>query len=154
MDFPANPPVPYEYADYMGEALGAIPDEVWKTDRDLLMLFDSDKTVAELTPDFQKIKDFPIGLSCYVTAKSSVSEYDIVARAFWPKVNINEDPVCGSMHTTLLPFWQDRLKKERIISRNLSKRGGTVICERAGDRVKLSGQGRLYLVGDILVDMF
>ncbi len=152
MVFPATPPVPYQYADYMGDALGAVPSEVWKTDRDLLMVFDSDRTVAELTPDFQKIKAFPVGLSCYVPARSSDPAFDIVARAFWPKIHVNEDPVCGSMHTTLMPFWQERLQKDRIVSRNLSSRGGTVICQRAGDRVKLSGQGKLYLTGHILTD--
>lgn len=152
MDFPSIAPEKFEYADYMGDGVGAVPGEVWKTDRDLLLVYDSDETVRNLKPDFQKLKEFPVGLSVYVTAKSSDPEYDIVARAFWPKINVNEDPVCGSMHSTLMPFWQARIGKDTIASRNLSQRGGTVYCEQCGDRVKISGRGAIYLVGNILID--
>lgn len=152
MDFPSIPPERYEYADYMGDGVGAVPSEVWKTDRDLLLVYDSAETIQDLTPDFEKIKAFPVGMSVYVTAKSNDPNYDIVARAFWPKINVNEDPVCGSMHSTLVPFWGERLGKNKISSRNLSRRGGTVYCEQCGDRVKISGRGALYLVGNILID--
>ena len=152
MDFPSLPPEPFEYADYMGEGVGAVPSEVWKTDRDLLLVFDSDETVIGLRPDFEKLKAFPVGLSVYVTAKSSDPRFDIAARAFWPKISVNEDPVCGSMHSALMPFWGGRLGKDKIVSRNYSRRGGTVWCEQAGDRVKISGKGAMYLIGEILID--
>ena len=87
-----------------------------------------------------------------MTAKSADPRFDIAARAFWPKINVNEDPVCGSMHSTLMPFWGKLLGKDKIVSRNYSRRGGTVWCEQAGDRVKISGKGALYLVGEILLD--
>ena len=87
----------------------------------------------------------------YVTTKSGDPAYDIVARAFWPRLNIDEDPVCGSMHTVLVPYWSRILKKDRIISRELSARGGTLYGELCGDRVKLSGKCRLYLSGEITV---
>lgn len=151
MDFPVVAPDPYQYEEYMGEGIGAIPSEVWKTDRDLMLVFDSDKVIQEMQPDFGKLKEFPVGLSVYVTAKSSNPDYDIVARAFWPKLSINEDPVCGSMHTTLIPYWSKLLGKEKIISRELSPRGGTLYCELAGDRVRLSGKCKLYLKGEIFV---
>lgn len=152
MDFPSVAPERYEYADYMGEGVGAVPAEVWKTDRDLLLVYDNAAAVRDMTPDFQKVKEFPVGLSVYVTAPSDDPGYDIVARAFWPKIGIDEDPVCGSMHCTLMPFWQDRLGKETISSRNLSRRQGTVRCRQVGDRVELIGKGALYSVGEILVD--
>ena len=152
MDFPSLPPEKYEYADYMGDGVGAVPAEVWKTDRDLLLVYDSDETVRGLKPNFQKLKEFPVGLSVYVTALSKDPQYDIVARAFWPKINVNEDPVCGSMHSTLMPFWKERLGKDTIVSRNLSARGGTVYCQQCGDRVVISGKGALYLTGSILED--
>ena len=152
MDFPSLPPEPFEYADYMGDGVGAVPSEVWKTDRDLLLVYDSDETVKALQPDFEKLKAFPVGMSVYVTAKSTDPRFDIAARAFWPKINVNEDPVCGSMHSALMPFWGERLGKSEIVSRNYSRRGGTVWCEQAGDRVKISGKGALYLVGEILLD--
>lgn len=152
MDFPSVPPTRYAYSDYMGEGLGAVPSEVWRTERDLLLVYDSAETVRNLKPDFEKIKAFPVGMSVYVTARSDDARYDIVARAFWPKINVNEDPVCGSMHSTLMPFWKDRLGKDSISSCNLSRRGGTVYCQQCGDRVKISGRGMLYLVGNILID--
>lgn len=152
MDFPSIVPEKYEYADYMGEGVGAVPSEVYKTERDLLLVYDDEETVRDLKPDFQKIKAFPVGMSVYVTAKCKSDRYDIVARAFWPKINVNEDPVCGSMHAALMPFWQERLGKDSIVSRNLSERGGTVFCMQCGDRVKISGWGALYSVGNILID--
>lgn len=109
-------------------------------------------TVIGLRPDFEKLKAFPVGLSVYVTAKSSDPRFDIAARAFWPKISVNEDPVCGSMHSALMPFWGGRLGKDKIVSRNYSRRGGTVWCEQAGDRVKISGKGAMYLIGEILID--
>ena len=152
MVFPSLPPQPFDYADYMGEGMGAVPSEVWKTDRDLFLVYDSDETVRNLTPDFQKLKEFPAGLSVYVTAKSSDPRYDIVARAFWPKINVNEDPVCGSMHCALMPFWKDRLGKEELVCRSLSKRGGTIVCRQDGDTVMLQGRGAFYLKGELNIE--
>ena len=132
--------------------MGAVPSEVWKTDRDLFLVYDSDETIRNLTPDFQKLKRFPAGLSVYVTAKSSDPRYDIVARAFWPKINVNEDPVCGSMHCALMPFWKDRLGKEELVCRSLSKRGGTIVCHQDGDTVLLQGRGAFYLKGGLNIE--
>ena len=71
--------------------------EVLKTGRDLMLVYDSEEIVRDMRPDFEKLKKFPVGLSVYVTARSSSPMYDIVARAFWPKIGINEDPVCGEL---------------------------------------------------------
>jgi len=150
MDFPTIAPRKFEYADYMTEALGVKPSEVWCTDRDMLFVFDSEEEVRNMAPDFSKIKEFPHGLSAYVTALSD--EYDFVARAFWPKININEDPVCGAMYCTLIPFWRERIGKDSMIARQVSPRGGTVYCEYLGGRVKISGRGALYSAGNLFVD--
>lgn len=150
MDFPTSIPEIYHLTDFMVEALGATPIEVLKTDRDLLFVFDSEDTVKNLNPDFSKIKQFPEGLSAYVTAKSE--EFDFVARAFWPKLNINEDPVCGTMYCCLIPYWRGKNGLDKMIARQVSKRGGTVYCEFSGERVKLSGKAVLYAIGDICVD--
>lgn len=151
MDFPAVLATPYLYEDYMGSGVGAVPAEVLRTERDLMLVYDSDETVRTMQPDFGKLKEFSVGQSVYVTAKSSDPAYDIVARAFWPKLGINEDPVCGSMHTTLVPYWSRILKKNNIVSRELSARGGTLYCELCGNRIKLSGKCQLYLCGEISV---
>lgn len=153
MSFPSIIPEKYEYADYMSEGVGgAVPREVYKTERDLILIYDSEETIQNMQPDFSKIKEFPVGLSVYVTALSNNEKYDIVARAFWPKINVNEDPVCGSMYCALMPFWRERLGKNKLVSRQLSQRGGMVYCEYCGDRVKISGRGALYAVGNILID--
>jgi PhzF family phenazine biosynthesis protein len=150
MDFPTIVPEKYHLTDLMVDALGAVPTEVLKTHRDLIFIFDSEETVKNLNPDFSKIKQFPVGLSAYVTAKSE--EYDFVARAFWPKINIDEDPVCGTMYCSLIPYWRDYNGLDKMVARQVSKRGGTVYCEYFGDRVKLSGRASLYLEGNICVD--
>ncbi len=152
MDFPILKPEKFEYADYMKDGMGAKPAEVYKTERDLVLLFDSAETVRNLEPDFQKLKDFPVCLSVYATAESDDPRYDIVARAFWPKIGINEDPVCGSMYSALTPFWTERLGRDKILSDNLSRRGGRVYAELREDVVKISGRGALYLEGNILID--
>ena len=150
MDFPASVPKKYHLTDQMTEALGATPTEVFRTERDLIFVFDSEDMVKQLTPDFAKIKEFPEGLSAFVTAKSEA--FDFVARAFWPKLNINEDPVCGSMFCCLIPYWRTITGLDKMVARQVSQRGGTVFCEYCGDRVKLSGRVALYLVGEICVD--
>ncbi len=150
MRFPTIAPERYAYAEYMGEGMGAVPSEVYRTERDLLLVYDSEETIRNMKPDFAKLKEFPVGLSVYVTAKSSGNDYDIVARAFWPKINVNEDPVCGTMYCTLMPFWRER-QKMRLVARQLSARGGTVYCSYNGD-VGISGRGALYSVGTIFVN--
>ena len=126
MDFPMIPPEKYELYDYMTEALGAIPAEVYKTERDLIFVFDSESTITDLRPDFSKLKAFPVGLNAFVTARSNNEDYDFVVRTFWPKININEDPVTGAAFCCLIPFWQWRLNKTKMVARQVSARGGTV----------------------------
>lgn len=150
MDFPASIPEKHHLTDQMVEALGTTPTEVLKTNRDLIFLFDSEDTVKNLTPDFSKMKEFPEGLSVFVTAKGET--FDFVARAFWPKLNIDEDPVCGSMYCCLIPYWREKIRLDKMVARQVSKRGGTVYCEYCGERVKLSGRAALYAVGNICVD--
>ena len=150
MDFPTIEPVPFEYAEYMTEAMGAKPEEVYRTERDLMLVYDSEETVQNLKPDFDKIRKFPVGKSVYVTARGRSCDY--VGRAFWPKININEDPVCGAMYCTLIPFWYKRMEKKKTIARQLSARTGTIYCEYHGDRVTISGHCALYAEGNICVD--
>lgn len=149
MDFPVIRPEKYELEPYMAEALGATPKEVHRTERDLIFVFDSEKVIREMCPDFSKIAAFPIGLSAFVTARSDHEDIDFVARAFWPKLKIDEDPVNGAGFCSLVPYWKERLNKHMMTSRYLSKRGGTVYCEYAEDLIKISGYGALYLVGEI-----
>lgn len=150
LDFPKMELEQITNEDYIADALGAKPVEVWRTERDMVCLFDDENTVSNMQPDLAKIKEFPIGLSVFVTAKSA--KYDFVARAFWPKMGIDEDPVCGSMFCALAPFWKNILSKDRMVCRQVSRRGGTVYCEVAGNRVNISGRGALYSEATIYID--
>ena len=149
MDFPSIETEPYPLRQEMIDALGVTPLEVYKA-RDLIFLLDSEDTVRELNPDFEKIKNLPEGLGVFVTAKGK--EFDFVSRAFWPKMCVNEDPVCGSMHCSLLPYWVKKLDKTHMVARQLSKRGGTIYLEYCGDRVKLSGNTALYATAELHVE--
>ena len=149
MTFPRMEVRPYRGDDLaaIADALGARPAEVLATERDLICVFEHEETVNALTPDSEKVAALAYGLSVYATAPSAA--YDYVARAFWPKLGIPEDPVCGSMQSALVPLWSERLGKASLVCRQTSARGGTVWCEDDGDAVRISGTGARYLTGTI-----
>lgn len=148
LDFPAIIPESYPMDESIASILGAEPVEVYKG-RDLIVRLTSEEAVRNLTPDFEKLKALP-GLGVFVTAESE--EYDYVARAFFPKLNINEDPVTGAMQCSLVPFWTERLGKAEFVVRQLSQRGGTLYCENHTDRIKIKGSAVLYLTGNIQIN--
>lgn len=148
LDFPALDYHPGTLPEGLVEALGATPAEVYAS-RDVLLVLDSAETVCSLAPDFAKLLKVATGHGFVVTAASQ--DYDFVSRAFFPKMGINEDPVCGSAHCTLAPFWAQRLGKNELTARQVSPRGGTLYCKMAGDRVKIAGRAVLYLKGEIYV---
>ena len=145
LDFPAYDLKPVEITDAMVDAMGARPTEAYMG-RDLLCLFDDEKTVRELKPDMDKLKKID-GLLLHVTAAGK--DVDCVSRSFAPKLNVIEDPVCGSGHCHIAPYWINKLDKESIVAYQASRRGGTLYCTMDGDRVKLSGKAALYSVADI-----
>ncbi len=149
MEFPRIAPAPFSCDDDFEKALGAAPAQVLATERDLVCVFDDEATVREMEPDFDRIKAFSHGLSTYVTAPASGHDY--VARAFWPKIGIDEDPVCGSMQSALVPYWSERLGKRDLVCFEPSQREGTVWCCDLGGAVSIAGHGRLYLRGEIEV---
>ncbi|MCL2757513.1 MAG: PhzF family phenazine biosynthesis protein [Coriobacteriia bacterium] len=148
MDFPSWEPKPIPITALMEEAIGACVLEAYLS-RDMLLLVADEQTVRELDPDPALAAQLPDCFCVIATAKGD--EADFVSRVFVPNEGIFEDPVTGSTHSTLIPFWAQRLQKDRMESRQLSKRGGTLLCEYCGDRVKISGQAVLYLQGEILV---
>jgi len=150
MDFPTIPSVKYPLSTQMIEALGVTPKETYKN-RDLIFLLDSEEAVKNITPDFVKLGKIPEGLAVFVTAKAKGNKYDYVSRAFWPKLKVNEDPVCGVMHCSLIPFWAERLNKNEMIARQLSSRGGALYCKYEEDRVKIAGKAILYSIADIFI---
>ena len=148
MDFPARKPDRVELTDQMSRAIGAPALEAYKS-RDLLLLVENECQVLRLTPDFELMKQLPGCLAVIVTAKGK--EVDFVSRVFAPGAGLPEDPVTGSVHCTLIPFWAERLGKEEMVAKQLSKRGGTLYCKNCGDRVKIAGKAALYLRGELLI---
>jgi len=149
MDFPAAASERIEITAQMVEALGTTPVEAYKN-RDLLFVVDSEEQVHTLTPDFSKLKELPEGLGVIITAKGN--QVDFVSRAFFPKLNVNEDPVCGSAHCGLIPYWANQLNKNTMIAQQLSSRGGIIHGRLEGPRVKLAGKAALYSIGTIFLE--
>ena len=147
MDFPSRMPSPIALTPQMGAAIGVPPLEAHLS-RDLVLLLESEQQVRELTPNFDLIKQLGY-FAVVVTAKGD--QADFVSRFFTPRAGVPEDPVTGSAHCSLIPFWAERLGKDVMVARQLSARGGVLYCENRGSRVKIAGEAVLYLRGEILI---
>lgn len=148
MDFPARVPVSVPVTEEMLRAIGAPVLEAHLS-RDLLLLVENESEVRSLSPDIAAIENLPDGKAVIVTARGE--DADFVSRFFAPKMGIAEDPVTGSAHATLVPFWAERLEKTKLIARQLSRRGGTLFLEHLGERVKIAGKAQLYLEGELWI---
>ncbi|MBR1858553.1 MAG: PhzF family phenazine biosynthesis protein [Selenomonadaceae bacterium] len=146
MDFPAYNYKKVAVTDDMTEALGVRPIEAVLS-RDLLMVLPSEDDVKNLNPNLDKLSKLD-GLIQAVTAASS--DYDCVSRVFAPKIGINEDPVTGSTHCLITPYWANKLGKNKLTAFQASKRTGKLYCEYVGDRVKISGKAALYSISEII----
>lgn len=149
MNFPVHKPMPAPHHKMLEPALGGPAREFWVgTNGMKLAVLDSAERVRNLRPQMGAVAQ--IGdKGLIVTAPGDDQDsVDFVSRYFTPKEGIPEDPVTGSAHTVLAPYWAKRLKKDTLHARQVSKRGGDVFCQLAGDRVFLSGHGVLYLKGE------
>ena len=153
MDFPARPPAAIEITDALVSALGATPREVLKA-RDILAIFDSEQEVLALRPDFDRIAALD-AFAVIVSARgdSQSNSADFVSRFFAPGQGVPEDPVTGSAHCTLTPYWSAKLGKTSLVARQVSARGGDLRCEMHGDRVVIAGNTVEYLRGEIAIDL-
>jgi PhzF family phenazine biosynthesis protein len=163
MDFPActgtECPVPGDLAEALGaQPRAVVPGTVAGGRRHgatMLAIFEDPAAIAAMGPDFAKLAGFcrPLGnLGVAVTARyEGPEEWDFVSRFFAPAKGIDEDPVTGGAHCALTPYWSARLAKPRLVGRQLSRRGGTVLCEDRGERVGLKGRCADYMVGEITV---
>lgn len=140
MDFPAYELTPVSVTQAMTDALGAKPIEAYMG-RDLLCVFDDERTVYNIKADQERVKDLD-GLLLHVTAKGS--DFDCVSRSFGPKCNIPEDPVCGSGHCHILPYWSKRLHKTELVAYQASARGGVLHGTLTDGRVLISGEAALF----------
>jgi len=152
MDFPANPPQPCETPAGLLPALGLIDRglksaQVMKS-RDYLVVVHQAEQVRALSPDIAALAKMDAGSGTIVTAPGE-GDVDYVCRMFLPSAGIDEDPVTGSIHCALAPYWAGRLGKNTFRAQQLSARGGYMRCTIAGDRVKIGGRARLYLQGTL-----
>jgi PhzF family phenazine biosynthesis protein len=150
LDFPATPDAPAEPPPALAGALGAKPVYVGKSRFDYLIELGSEAEVRALAPDFARLRALPVR-GVMVTSRASTPGFDFVSRFFAPAVGVDEDPVTGSSHCCLTPFWSRRLGKTELTARQLSARGGTLRLRLAGDRVKLGGQAVTVLHGELAV---
>jgi PhzF family phenazine biosynthesis protein len=148
MDFPTRPSSPVPTPPGLAEALGATPLEVTENDFNYLVLLDSEKVLRAIAPDMAAL--IRIGKSGFIaTAKSDDGSYDFVSRYFAPVKGIPEDPVTGSAHCMLAPYWAPRLGKTDFTAFQASPRGGKILCRLRGDRTELEGECVFYLEGEV-----
>lgn len=149
LDFPATPDQPAEPPVGLVEALRVVPQYVGKSRFDYLVLVDGEAVVRALSPDFGQLRSTP-ARGVIVTSRADTQGWDFVSRFFAPAAGVDEDPVTGSAHCCLTPFWSRRLQKKEMVARQLSARGGTLRVRLDGDRVRLGGQAVTVLRGELL----
>ena len=147
LDFPANPPTEMPAPAGLPEALGLAPTYVGKTRFDYLVEVGSASAVRSAAPDFLALKETPVR-GVILTARSEGADADFVSRFFAPAIGVDEDPVTGSSHTALAPYWAAKLGKNELVGRQLSARGGVVRCVVDGDRVRMSGRAVTVVRGE------
>lgn len=143
LDFPVRPAARCEVPAALREGLGANPLDVMRS-RDYLVVLQDEAAVRALEPDFALLKQ----VDCLgIIATAPGDTVDFVSRFFAPRAGIDEDPVTGSAHCTLVPYWAARLRKQTLTARQVSRRGGELYCTLAGERVHIGGHAVTYLTG-------
>jgi predicted PhzF superfamily epimerase YddE/YHI9 len=146
LDFPSRPPERADHAlDRVAEAFGRRPTALLAA-RDYMAVYDNEDDVRALRPDMTRVAALDL-MAAMATAPGR--DCDFVSRFFAPQVGVPEDPVTGSAHCTLVPYWSERLKKRDLFARQVSARGGELWCEDAGGRVRIGGRAAKYLDGTI-----
>ena len=148
LDFPADELREIPLTSDITSAFKEKPIAACKGKTDYMIVFGSENEIANMVPDISKINSL-IARGVIVTAKGN--EVDFVSRFFAPQAGIDEDPVTGSAHTSLTPYWSKQLGKKTLKAIQLSARRGYLTCVANGNRVQISGEGRLYLKGQIIV---
>ena len=149
LDFPSRPPQPVAASPALEQALGAVPQQVLKA-RDYLCVFESEDAMLALKPDMAKLA----ALECFaVIVTAPGMDCDFVSRFFAPAKGVDEDPVTGSAHCTLIPYWAERLRKTKLFARQRSRRGGELWCEHRGDRVSIAGRAVKFSEGTIELEV-
>ena len=148
LDFPSTPADPIEPPAGLSSLIGSVPKFVGRSRFDLLIELTDAEELSDLDPDFMGLSSLPVR-GFIVTAKSDVPEYDFLSRFFAPATGVQEDPVTGSAHCALAPYWAEKLGKTKMVGFQASLRGGVVKVKYVGDRVKLFGQAVTVLRGEL-----
>jgi len=151
LDFPKQETVPATLPAEIARAFKFSPFETWKANDDYMLIFEKEEEIRDLEPDFGELKKVP-ARGIIVSAPGSQPGTDFVSRFFAPGSGIDEDPVTGSAHTKLVPYWAARLGKPHLTARQISKRSGLLTCENKGDRVLMGGHGKLFMEGSIYLE--
>ena len=149
LNFPKDIFQSVEISDDIKSAFDLFPLEVFKGKTDYLFVFETEKQIQNIKPNLTNITKLG-GRGVIITAKGE--KVDFVSRFFAPQSGIDEDPVTGSAHTTLIPFWSEKLNKTKLSAIQLSERKGYLQCELLNDRVEICGQAKLYLIGEIFTE--
>lgn len=149
LNFPSDTLKKVAPLSLLSDGLRQTPIEVYRGKDDFLVIFENQEIIENLKPDFSKLAQLNDARGIICTAKGK--EVDFVSRCFYPAAGIDEDPVTGSAHTTMLPYWAKKLGQTQFTARQLSERGGLLHCEFLGDRVDISGKGVTYLRGHIFI---
>jgi PhzF family phenazine biosynthesis protein len=147
LDFPARPVKECDAPEGLIEAIGKKPKAILKA-RDYFLVYENEQEILDISPNFSKLLEIDAH-GFIVTAIGDSS--DFVSRFFAPEVGVFEDPVTGSSHCNLIPYWAEKIGKTQLFARQISARGGELSCELRGDRVKIGGNAVLYLKGEIYV---
>jgi PhzF family phenazine biosynthesis protein len=146
LDFPSRMPLPCDVPDQLWKGIGiSTAVEVLKS-RDYFVVLPDEDAITSVEPDFAIIKELD-AIGVIVTAKGRSA--DVVSRCFYPGAGIPEDPVTGSAHCNIVPYWSEKLQQTKLFCKQLSSRGGDLQCELKGDRVLMSGKCALFLEGEI-----
>ncbi|MBK6962788.1 MAG: PhzF family phenazine biosynthesis protein [Bacteroidales bacterium] len=149
LDFPTDIMHKAGHIPLIQNGIGIQPTEVYRGKTDFIAFLENEEEVRNLVPDLHEISKLE-ARGLIVTAKGN--EVDFVSRFFGPQSGIDEDPVTGSAHTSLIPLWSEKLGKNEMVARQLSKRGGTIFCSNRGARCLIGGKAKLYLSGEIYID--
>jgi PhzF family phenazine biosynthesis protein len=149
LDFPVNFPEPVVAPAGLLEGLKVSSTKIYRGAWDYMVVLDSQEEIEKLDPDFLTLSKVE-SRGVIVTAKGK--ETDFVSRCFYPQSGIDEDPVTGSAHTITTAYWSKESGKTKLTAKQLSQRGGSLLCELKGDRVLMSGKGKLYMKGEYSVE--
>jgi PhzF family phenazine biosynthesis protein len=149
LDFPVDEYAKVDAPEDLVAGMGLAPMEAYKGKTDYMLVYSTADEIENMKPDLTKISGVP---ARGIIATAPGKDVDFVSRFFAPQSGIPEDPVTGSAHTTLTPYWAERLGRTELRARQLSKRRGLLRCRLAGKRVEISGQARFYMSGEINLD--